>query len=69
MSTKQPHRRLLRRRTVMEMLGIKRTALEEAVKRGDFPPPIVIFEHGRALAWDEEEVLAWMDGRFKAQRA
>ena len=48
----------------MEMLGIKRTALEEAVKRGDFPKPIVIFDHSRALAWDEDEVLAWMDARF-----
>jgi predicted DNA-binding transcriptional regulator AlpA len=68
MSPQLKHRRLLRRRVVMEMLGIKRTALEEAVKRDDFPKPIVIFKKGRALAWNEDEVLTWLDERFKAQR-
>jgi predicted DNA-binding transcriptional regulator AlpA len=65
----KPQRRLLRRRVVMEMLGIKRSALEEAVKREDFPKPITLFEKGRALVWDEDEVLEWMDARFKAQRS
>jgi predicted DNA-binding transcriptional regulator AlpA len=44
-----------------------RTALNRAVREGRFPQPIVLFEGGRILVWDEEEVLNWLDGRFEAR--
>jgi predicted DNA-binding transcriptional regulator AlpA len=44
-----------------------RTALKEAVERGDFPPPIVLFETGRILVRDADEVEAWIEARFAAR--
>jgi prophage regulatory protein len=64
---KRRRRRLLRRKQVLEMIGMGRTALVEAVKRGDFPAPIVLFEHGRSLVWDADEVEAWIEARFAAR--
>jgi predicted DNA-binding transcriptional regulator AlpA len=64
---KRRHRRLLRRRQVLELVNMGRSALKEAVARGDFPVPIVLFEHGRMLMWDESEILAWLDARFAAR--
>jgi predicted DNA-binding transcriptional regulator AlpA len=61
------HRRILRRRQVLELIGMGRTALNRAVREGRFPQPIVLFEGGRILVWDEEEVLNWLDGRFEAR--
>jgi predicted DNA-binding transcriptional regulator AlpA len=61
------YRRLLRRRQVLELIGMGRTALNRAVADGRFPPPIVLFEGGRVLVWDEDEVLAWLDARFAAR--
>jgi predicted DNA-binding transcriptional regulator AlpA len=49
---------------VLELLGIKRTALDEAIKRGAFPKPFIIFEGGRARAWDADEVMAYIEGRL-----
>jgi predicted DNA-binding transcriptional regulator AlpA len=64
---KRRYRRLLRRTQVLQMLGMGRSALKEAVARNDFPKPIILFEHGRLLMWDEDEVLAWLDARFEAR--
>jgi predicted DNA-binding transcriptional regulator AlpA len=61
------HRRILRRRQVLELIGMGRTALNRAVREGRFPQPIVLFEGGRILVWDEEELLNWLDGRFEAR--
>jgi prophage regulatory protein len=60
-------RRLLRRKQVLAMIGMGRTALVEAVKRGDFPAPICLFPTGRVLVWDEDEVEAWIEARFAAR--
>jgi predicted DNA-binding transcriptional regulator AlpA len=61
---KQRPRRLIRRKQVMELLGIKRTAFDEAIKRQDFPKPITIFAGGRAKAWAEDEVLDYIERRL-----
>jgi predicted DNA-binding transcriptional regulator AlpA len=58
-------RRLIRRREVLELLTMRRNALHEAIDRGDFPKPIKIFEHGRVLAWDADEVETWLAARFE----
>ena len=61
---KQRPRRLIRRKQVMELLGIKRMAFDEAIKRQDFPKPITIFAGGRAKAWAEDEVLDYIERRL-----
>jgi prophage regulatory protein len=56
--------RLLRFPAVAEMVGLKTTAIYGAVRRGEFPRPV---KFGRASAWPESEVLAWIEAR-KAER-
>jgi prophage regulatory protein len=63
---RQP-RRLIRRKRVLELLGIKRTALDAALARGDFPRPVTIFAGGRANAWAEDEVLDYIEGRLSTR--
>ena len=60
----QQPRRLIRRNEVLKLLGIKRTALDAALARGDFPRPVTIFAHGRARAWAENEVLDYIEHRL-----
>ena len=61
-------RRLLRRKEVLERLRIKRTALDQAIERGDFPPSTTIFEGGRATVWDEEVVDTYIEQRLAASK-
>jgi len=63
----QRPRQLIRRREVMELLGIKRTAFDEAIKRQDFPKPITIFAGGRAKAWAEDEVRDYIERRLSTR--
>jgi len=60
----RPRRRLMRRNEVLKLLGIKRTALDEALKRHEFPQPVTIFAGGRARAWAEDEVLDYIERRL-----
>jgi prophage regulatory protein len=62
-SLKQPDR-FLRLPAVMSLVGLKSTAIYDAVARGDFPKPAKL---GRLSAWPESEVLAWIEAR-KAER-
>jgi len=61
-------RQLIGREAVLQLIGLKRTALDEAVERGDFPPPVKMFEGGRKSFWDREEVLAHIEARFEARK-
>jgi predicted DNA-binding transcriptional regulator AlpA len=67
--SQQPQpRRLLRPQELLKKLRMGRTALDEALKRGGFPLPITIFEGGRALAWDEQEIDDYLEQRFAARK-
>lgn len=61
--------RLLRLRAVEEFAGLKRTQLAEHMKRGEFPSPIKLTDTGRAVAWLEEELVAWRQGRVAKREA
>jgi prophage regulatory protein len=58
------NKRVLRRPAVLERTGLRETALDEAVGRGEFPPPFNITDYGRAVAWLEEEVDQWLASRL-----
>jgi prophage regulatory protein len=49
---------LIRREEVQRRIGLKRSALYEAVARGDFPAPVKI--SARAVAWIESDVSRWI---------
>jgi prophage regulatory protein len=53
--------RLLRPKDCAKALGVSPVTLWRWSARGDFPRP---FRLGRqAIAWDESEVLAWLETR------
>jgi prophage regulatory protein len=58
--------RILRRADVEAKVGIKRTALYEAIHEYGFPEPIQIGP--RAVGWRETEVDAWIASRPRAPR-
>jgi len=58
--------RLLRLRDVCALCGLSRTSIYQAVKDGNFPPPVAI--GARARAWIQQEVEAWARGRIRASR-
>lgn len=58
--------RLIRMPQVMDLVGLKKTAIYAAMaeKGGQgFPAPVRI--GNRAVAWREHEVLAWIESRTK----
>lgn len=59
--------RLLRLWAVEEFSGLKRTQIWEHIERGEFPQPVKLTESGRAIAWDEAELIAWRDARKAAR--
>lgn len=54
------HTQLVRPAKVAERLGISVVTLWRMRRRGDFPPPLRI---GRAVAWRESELEAWIESR------
>lgn len=55
---------LLRRPLVLQRTGLRSTALDDAISRGEFPMPITITDSGRAVAWLEGEVDEWLADRI-----
>jgi prophage regulatory protein len=51
----------LRRPAVEEITGLSRTTIYELMKRGQFPRPIKIT--GKAVAWPESAIDAWLASR------
>jgi prophage regulatory protein len=62
--------RLLRRWDVETRVGLKRSAIYELIKRGEFPAPIKLSSgaHARASAWIEREVDDWIAARIATAR-
>jgi predicted DNA-binding transcriptional regulator AlpA len=61
--------RLLRRGEVEKIVGLKRTAIEEAMERGEFPLPVYPTASGRARRWLEDEIKAHQEARIAARDA
>jgi len=54
---------ILRKPRVLELIGMKGTWLDEAVKRGDFPAPVRL--GARAVGWRRADVDTWMESLEK----
>jgi predicted DNA-binding transcriptional regulator AlpA len=59
--------KLLRRPAVLEKLGIGRTQLDEAIRRGLLKPPVSILPGGRAVGFLSDEIDAFIESR-RAER-
>lgn len=53
----QATEKLLRLPTVIERVGLKRTAIYDRIKIGTFPRPVPL--DGCAVAWLESEIIEW----------
>jgi predicted DNA-binding transcriptional regulator AlpA len=60
-------RRLLGIRAVEAATGLKRTALQDAIDRGEVPAPVKATDSGRARRWFEDEIIAYQDARAAAR--
>lgn len=59
-------RRLIRIRDVCQIVSLSRPAIYKAIKRGTFPAPCKPLS-GRASAWSEAEITAWIEARLAAR--
>jgi predicted DNA-binding transcriptional regulator AlpA len=56
--------RIIRKRDLPAFTGLQRTAIEELIKRGEFPKPFPLSDSGRAVGWIEDEIIAWQHKRL-----
>ncbi|MDX5976020.1 helix-turn-helix transcriptional regulator [Vreelandella alkaliphila] len=59
---------LLKRPEVRKRTTLSDSALYRLMERGQFPRPIQLNPHGRAVAWVESEVEQWIEQRIEAAR-
>ena len=59
----QPER-LLRLPDVEARVGLRRSSIYDAVKRGEFPAPVKLSR--RAVCWPASAIDAWITERIKA---
>lgn len=61
-----PPERLLRMADVRAYTGISAAQVYRLIAAGDFPKPVKLY--GKASAWPESEVQAWIAARIKSSR-
>ncbi len=56
--------RLIRRRELLDIIGICNTALYDMIRSDRFPKPLKLNPpNGRAVAWRGRDVIEWMNSR------
>jgi len=56
-------RTILREPAVLKAVGYKPTQLDELIRQGKFPTPILLSPGGRARGWFEDEIIAYQEER------
>jgi prophage regulatory protein len=56
--------RLLRKDRVLELTGLSTTGLYTRIAAGAFPRPVSLGGGGRAVAWNSNEIRAWIEERM-----
>jgi prophage regulatory protein len=59
--------RIIRLADLPAYVGLRRTQIDELIRRGEFPRSIPLSDFGRAKGWIESELMAWQQARI-AQR-
>lgn len=59
---------LLRLPKVEAATGYRRSTIYRLIQQGEFPPPISLSSGGRASAWVEDEINAWIQKRIAESR-
>lgn len=60
-------RRLIRLRQVQALVPLSKPGIYTNMRRGTFPRPIHL--GGKAVAWDEAEILAWVEEQVRRRQA
>ncbi len=60
--------RLLRWPDVQPLVGLCRSHVHQLIAEGKFPAQVKIVEGGRASAWPESSIRAWIEQRATASR-
>ena len=61
--------RMFRLRDLPQFVGLRRTQIGELIKAGEFPKPVPLSDSGRAIAWLEQDLIAWQNARIAARNA
>ena len=69
MATPNSLNKLYRWRDLPPYVGLRKTAIEELIKAGEFPKPVPLSNFGRAVAWLEVDLIAWQTARIAARNA
>ena len=56
----------LRMPQVMKKVGLSKSIIYSRISEGTFPPPVSL--GGRAVAWVDSEIQAWIEARIAAAR-
>lgn len=66
MDQEKPKKRFIRLAKVMDKTGLSRSTIYARIAVGEFPKPVSL--GGRAVAWVEQEIDAWIMARIEATR-
>ena len=61
--------KLYRWRDLPPFVGLRKTAIEDLIKAGEFSKPIPLSNGGRAVAWLESDLVAWQTSRIAARNS
>jgi prophage regulatory protein len=59
--------RMFRPRELPQFVGLRRTQIGELIKTGEFPKPVPLSDSGRAIAWLEQDLIAWQNARISVR--
>jgi prophage regulatory protein len=60
--------RLIRKPETLKKSGQSNSGMYALIAAGQFPAPIKLSDHGRAVAWLESEIDLWIESRIVASR-
>ena len=60
---------IIRKADLPKFCGLKRTAIEELISRGEFPRPVKLSDSGRAVGWISSEISRWQAERIAKRDA
>jgi predicted DNA-binding transcriptional regulator AlpA len=61
--------RIIRERDVDAYCGLRRTQRAVLIRRGQFPAPIPLSDHGRARGYLESDLITWQQQRIARRDA
>jgi predicted DNA-binding transcriptional regulator AlpA len=61
-------RRIIRKHDLPTYTGLQRSALNELIKKGQFPPLFPLSDGGRAMGSWEDDIIDWQLSRRAARK-